>query len=121
VAKGILGEEPSRSEKPRQLAALRDRGVYLIDLSLDPVAGVDLAECVPDLIQRAKELQPRRVILIKSDVYDHAYDPLVEAGQPVVDVRIPFCGRAIRCQTNGMYALASAIHRLAPIRPSAVT
>lgn len=72
VAEGILGEEPSRFEKPRQLAALRNRGVFLIDLSLDPVDGVDLGRCVPDLVRRVEELEPGRVILIKSDVYDHA-------------------------------------------------
>lgn len=32
------------------------------------------------------------MILIKSDVYDYAYGPLVEAAQPAVDVRIPFPG-----------------------------
>jgi hypothetical protein len=91
VAKVLLGETPPRAAKKRALTQLRERGVFLIDLSLDPVAAeTDLAALVPALVRRIKRVRPDRVILIKATVYDAAFDPLREAGLPVVDERIPF-------------------------------
>ncbi len=92
VARSILSKEPTRGGKATMLAELRDRGVFLIDLKLDPVDGTPLSECVPDLIARVKKLAPEKIILIKATVYDAAYLPLVEAGLPVAPERIPFPG-----------------------------
>ena len=92
VAKGVLGVEPSRADKPQRLEELRDRGVFLIDLMLDPISGPNHASHVPGLVRRIRRLEPERVILIKAPVFDAAYRPLVEAGIPVQAERIPFPG-----------------------------
>lgn len=88
VVPPLLGEEPSR-EKTRQLAGLRDRGVFLIDLRPDPLDTQTDEQCVPDLIRRVRAVDPESVLLIKVNVYDVAYRPLHQAGVPVVDARLP--------------------------------
>jgi hypothetical protein len=92
VASEILGREPSRENKAEILRLLRDAGVFLIDLKLDPTDGSPLASHVPSLIRRVRRLQPHKIILIKATVYDAAYRPLRDAGFPVADVRVPFPG-----------------------------
>lgn len=92
VARGILKAEPTREDKATLLARLRDRGVYLIDLQLDPVDGAPLADHVPEFVRRVRGLKPEKVILIKASVYDAAFYSMAEAGLPVVDERIPFPG-----------------------------
>ena len=92
VASEILRREPSRENKAELLRLLRDAGVFLIDLKLDPTDGSPLAGHVPSLLRRVRRLQPDKVILIKATVYDAAYRPLRDAGFPVVDVRVPFPG-----------------------------
>ena len=92
VCRGVLGKEPTREGKAELLGKLRDRGVFLIDLSPDPLGDRPLPEFVPDLVRRCKQLAPRRIILIKVTVYDAAYRALAEAGLPVIDERIPFPG-----------------------------
>jgi len=92
VVRAVLKDEPSRTEKASQLARLRDAGVFLIDLMLDPMSDRSLSEHVPSLIQRCRSLSPRRIILIKATVHDAAYWRLQEAGLPVIDERIPFPG-----------------------------
>jgi hypothetical protein len=92
VAGEILRREPSRENKAELLAMLRDAGVFLIDLKLDPADGSQLAGHVPSLLRRVRRLQPEKVILIKATVYDAAFAPLRDAGLPVVDVRVPFPG-----------------------------
>jgi hypothetical protein len=72
------------------LTELKNRGVFLVDLMLDPVDGSELTARVPDLVARCRLLQPERIILIKASVYDAAYQSLKAAGLPVVDKRIPF-------------------------------
>jgi hypothetical protein len=92
IARGVLGVEPTRGGKAEVLAALRDRGVFLIDLKPDPVDGTPLADQVPTLVDRVCELDPEKVILIKATVYDAAFRALRDAGLPVVDERVPFPG-----------------------------
>jgi hypothetical protein len=90
VVVALLDELPSRANKARQLAALRDRGVFLVDLRPDPFDTRGDESFVPELIEQVRGLVPRRVILIKVNVYDAAYRELKEAGLPVVDARLPF-------------------------------
>lgn len=92
VAQVVLGYTPARTEKAEALAALRDQGFFLIDLSEQPVpfTGAPLDHCVTGLLERARTLNPEKIILIKANVYDTAYQPLTAAGLPVVPVRIPF-------------------------------
>lgn len=91
VARAILPHaEPTRTNKASVLAQLRDRGVFLIDLKPDPVDESDLSLYVPALLTRIEELEPERIILIKTDVYDAAYSALAVAGLPVSKVRVPF-------------------------------
>jgi hypothetical protein len=93
VARGVLGEEPTRENKPILLKQLRAKGVFLIDVKLEPLLpGEDLRPYVPDLVRRVRDLDPARVVLIKATVFDAAYGPLKEAGLPVVGERIPFPG-----------------------------
>jgi hypothetical protein len=93
VAEGVLGHQPDRAGKATALAALRDLGYFLIDVSEDPVrSGSDVSACIPGLVERASALDPDKVILIKANVFDLAYAPLVAAGLPVVRVRMPFPG-----------------------------
>ena len=93
VVEGLLGEKPTRDKAP-YLDALRERGVYLIDLSVDPFDDrrEAIPRCVPDLVRRARALRPERVLLIGAGVYDGAYDALRRAGLPVVDLRLPYPG-----------------------------
>jgi hypothetical protein len=92
VARAILKKEPTRENKRELLAELRDRGVFLIDLSVDPVDGSPVSQHVPSLLRRVRRLQPAKIILIKATVHDAAYWPLREAGLPVAPERIPFPG-----------------------------
>ena len=94
VYRGLFGETPERSDKGKCLARMRDAGVYLIDVSEEPIADkakVRLAaEQLAVLPERCKKLAPKAVILIKSNVYDHAYDALKKHGLNVADSRMPF-------------------------------
>jgi hypothetical protein len=113
IARGALGAEPTRGNKVELLSRLKERGVFLIDLSPDPVDGTPLAEGVRELIERCRVLAPGAIILVKATVYDAAYWPMKRAGLPVVDERIPFPGsghqkrfeaafsRALRAVNNG--------------------
>jgi hypothetical protein len=73
IASEILRQEPSRENKAELLRLLRDAGVFLIDLRLDPTDGSALAGHVPSLIRRVRRLQPHKIVLIKATVYDAAY------------------------------------------------
>lgn len=93
VWEALTGEKPDRADKASQLGALRDRGVFLIDLHEDHInqpKAAELAPCVPGLVDRCRSLHPQRIVLVKSIVHDVAFDALREAGLPVVDARIPF-------------------------------
>lgn len=93
VWEGLTGEKPDKGEKAQHLAALRDAGVYLIDLHEDNVSKPGRKQLEPEvegLIARCRALEPKHVVLIKSIVYDVSYEPLVEAKLPVIDAKIPF-------------------------------
>ena len=92
VASELLKREPSRENKAELLGLLRDAGVFLIDLKLDPTDGSPLADHVPSLLRRVRRLEPEKIVLIKATVYDAAFVPLRDAGLPVVDERVPFPG-----------------------------
>jgi hypothetical protein len=93
VVEAVLGEKPTRDKAP-YLDALRERGVFLIDLSIDPFHDrrVAIPQCVPNLARRISELAPEQVVLIGAAVYDAAYDALRDQGLPVVDLRLPYPG-----------------------------
>jgi hypothetical protein len=90
ICRGVLKREATRENKRELLSELRDRGVFLIDLKETPWTGGRHRDYLPALVGRCHELEPRRIILIKAPVFDAAYQALVDAGLPVVDVRIPF-------------------------------
>lgn len=92
VARGVLEEEPTRTNKARLLGRLKEKGVLLIDLMEDPKVSEDHSAHVEGLIRRCEELQPSAIILIKAPVYDASFHRLDDAGLPVVDERIPFPG-----------------------------
>lgn len=92
VVRAILQTDPTRESKRQHLAALRDRGVFLIDLKQDPLSESTLVDEVPGLIRRVRRLSPEKVILVKATVYDAAFASLRKAGLAVVDERVPFPG-----------------------------
>jgi len=110
VAKAILGETPTRHNKPEFLSRLMRKGVFMVDLKLDPVDGSELESYVPCLIARCRELQPEKIILIKATVFDAAYGPLRDASFPVVDKRLPFPGSGRQQEFQvGMRGALSAV------------
>jgi hypothetical protein len=92
VVRGVLGAEPDRRGKSALLTRLRRSGVFLIDLKPDPSDPRPLSAFVQSLVRRCRQLRPKRIILIKTSVYDEAYATLVEAGLPVAGSRVPFPG-----------------------------
>lgn len=93
VWEGLNGDKPDRSQKAAHLTALRDAGVYMIDLHEETISQPTLADLRPHvstLVERCRAIKPRRIALIKSSVYDAAFDPLHAVGLPVIDERIPF-------------------------------
>lgn len=93
VARAVLKAEPDRDDKRALLRLLRDAGVYLIDVSLEPLPeGSELAPLIPGLLRRIRRLNPQRIVLVKADVYDEAFEAVRDAGLPVIDERIPFPG-----------------------------
>lgn len=93
VWEGLMGAKADRSQKAEHLKALRDAGVFMIDLHEETISQPSLNELrpkVPPLLQRCRDLKPERIVLIKSSVYDTAFLALAAAGLPVVDERIPF-------------------------------
>ena len=120
VWEGLTGQKPDRARKAEHLTALRDAGVFMIDLHEDQISdpsAKDLALCVPGLIARCKELRPKAIVLIKSVVYDVAFDALTAAGLPVVDERIPF--PASGQQKKFLEAFSTAADGLVKVRPLA--
>lgn len=92
VCRAVLDRESSRTSKADQLAELRARGVYLIDLQEEPRDEQPLASFVPGLLDRCRVFDPAWIILIKASVYDAAFAPLRAAGLPVSSIRVPFPG-----------------------------
>lgn len=93
VVEAFLGAKPTRDKLP-YLDELRERGVFLIDMSLDPFSSRRevLPGCVPGVVRRCARLHPRRILLIGAAVYDVAFGALCGAGLPVVDARVPYPG-----------------------------
>jgi hypothetical protein len=92
VCRALLAREPTREGKHELLKELEACGVFLIDLKETPVEGTSLYQFVPGLVERCRELHPRRIVLIKATVFDAAYPALKNAGLPVSAVRVPFPG-----------------------------
>ncbi len=94
VYRGLFGELPTREGKPDCLTRMREAGVYLIDVSRDPIADgakVRLTdEQLSAMVPRCAKLKPDAVILIKSNVYDLTYGSLIKGGFNVADSRMPF-------------------------------
>jgi len=89
----------------------------MIDLCEDPVTReMDLSTCVENLVDRATDLAPDHIILIKASVFDSAFEALRAAGLPVVDERIPFPGSGQQRLFEGAFrrALASIQWRRGP-------
>src|SRR3954447_802245 len=93
VVEAVLDEKPTRDKAP-YLDALRERGVFLIDLCPDPFSDrrEAIPAAVPTLARRIRAIGPRRVVLIGASVYDHAYPALRAAQLPVVTARLPYPG-----------------------------
>jgi hypothetical protein len=93
VWEGLMGCKPDRSQKAEHLASLRDAGVFMIDLHEEKISQPSLADLrpkVPGLLERCRAIKAQHIALIKWSVYDAAFEPLVAAGLPVIDERIPF-------------------------------
>jgi hypothetical protein len=107
VAGVVLGSAGGRSEKITALAKLRERGIFLIDLSLDPIRqGQKLEHLTAPLVDRCREIAPDAIILIKANVFDVASGPLQAAGLPVVHIRIPFPGSGQQRRFREAFAVA---------------
>jgi hypothetical protein len=92
VVRAVLRAEPDRANKSALLSQLREQGVFLIDLKIDPTDPRPFSACVDDLVERCRQLRPDHIVLIKSNVYDEAFAAIRSTELPVVDVRIPFPG-----------------------------
>ena len=93
VWEAVKGNKPDRSRKAEHLASLRDAGVFMIELHEDSISQPSLADLRPKVagfVERCRALKPGHIILIKSSVYDAAYEELAAAKLPVIDERIPF-------------------------------
>ena len=112
VYRGLFGETPTREAKADHLARMRGAGVYLIDVSEEPIADGakvrlttdQLAEVVP----RCRALKPEAIILIKSNVYDLTHRSLADAGFKVADVRMPFPASGQQKKFETLFASALA-------------
>lgn len=91
---GLFGEKADLSRKPEHLARIKSAGVYLIDTCEQPIADGAKTRITPadveSVVERAVALRPDAVIVIKSNVYDETYEPLVAAGLRVANVKMPF-------------------------------
>ena len=85
--------------KKPYLEKFRDNGHYLIDLSYkavnkeedDKVKEAILRQNVPRVKKELKDLQPKRILLIKSNVHEILYAELKKEGYNVLnDKLIPF-------------------------------
>ncbi|MBL8887423.1 MAG: hypothetical protein JNK16_12250 [Phycisphaerales bacterium] len=82
-----------RARKAEYLRALCAFGVFMIDVAPDGMSSPKLKQLkplVPGLIARCAAIKPESIVLIKSSVYDVAFEALRGAGLPVIDERMPF-------------------------------
>ncbi len=111
IVKAVTGGlMTDRREKPQYLAELMAMGVFLVDLKEDPADCTPLDQCVEALIVRCLALAPRKIIIIKPEVFDLAFLPLRNAGLPVVNRRIPFPGTGRQLQFASAFAAALEHH-----------
>lgn len=113
VVRCVLNIEPTRENKAEHLNALKEAGIFLIDMVQDPLGPNDKLVDVADLnslASRCENLQPEAIVLIKATVYDVAFDTLWSAGLPVVDERIPFPGSGQ--QLNFVRAFTNALQKI---------
>ncbi|MDQ3279695.1 MAG: hypothetical protein M3Q06_15320 [Bacteroidota bacterium] len=82
--------------KKELLQRFRDDGFWLMDLSEIPceLSGSKLEDCLPSLLQRLhKTITPKTpVLLIKANIFDLCYQPLLSEGFNVCNERMPFPG-----------------------------
>ena len=97
----MIGETRQERLKKREwLRRFQNDGFSPIDAFKDPFPrGTDdktkvrsLRHGASALISEVRDIRPGRVLLIKATVYDTLYEPLRQAGLPVVDGRLPFPG-----------------------------
>lgn len=90
VAQALFGIVPTHTTKPQVLRQLQQSGVSLIDMNPDPADTRGDIVFVPGLVARCREMLPDKIILIKANVYDAAFEALQAAGLPVVNQRCAF-------------------------------
>jgi len=97
LANEFMNGEPRRDPKRKEemLRKFQADGFYLFDLSGVPIgySKGSLLHELPGLVKRVRKVADHRIhiVLIKVNVYDVAYEPLVQSGfANVVDARIPF-------------------------------
>lgn len=96
VCRGLFGEveiADLRARKASYLGALREAGVFMIDLAPEGMSNATPAKLRPladGAVGRCAALKPKAIVLIKSSVYDVLFGALRDAGLPVVDERMPF-------------------------------
>lgn len=83
--------------KEALLENFQEDGYWLLDLAEIPCSLVDveLGSCIPSLLERLtkNEIDKRTpIILIKANMYDMCYAPLLKLGYNVQNERIPFPG-----------------------------
>lgn len=123
VCRGLFGGveiADLRARKAEFLSSLRESGVFLIDVVPEGMSSpkpAQLRPLVPNLVARCAIMKPEAIVLIKSSVYDVAFEPLREAGLPVVDERMPF--PASGQQPAFLRGFAEAIRRTKLVMPIA--
>ena len=105
VTEMVLGEKPTRDKAP-YLDELKERGWFLVHIADDPIGSrrEEIVPLIPDLIQRCRELDPGRIIVIGAPVYDLVYDALRKAALPVVDARLPYPGSGQQARFKDLFA-----------------
>ena len=96
VCRGLFGGveiADLRARKKEYLGALCAGGVFMIDVAPAGMSGPTLTQLRPllaDVVARCVAIRAEAIVLIKSSVYDVAFESLRDAGLPVVDERMPF-------------------------------
>jgi hypothetical protein len=92
VVEAVFGERPDRDKLP-WLDALRAEGYFLVHVSPDPFSDrAVLPPLVPAFVQRCRSLRPSRIAVIGAPLYDLVATPLLAAGLPLVEARMPYPG-----------------------------
>jgi hypothetical protein len=102
----LLGVIPNRRSKAEVLGRLRDEGVFLIDVADGPAGAFDLKAHIPGMLAGCHHFAPDALVLIKVTMFDAAYEPLLRAGLPVINCRIPFPGSGQQRCFEEQFAIA---------------